>query len=435
MRPGRPLLVMLAGWTALGLAAAWRAALLPAWQAAGVLLAGVALADLWLLLRTATPAVRRSAAAIMPQGVWCPVRLVLTHSERRRLRLDVHDLHPPEIAVRGQPAAVRIPPGAAVRVAYALAANERGRRDFAGCDLRLYSPAGLWTQRRHTGPRQHLRVYPNFAEISHYTLLAAGDRLAGLGVHRQRRRGTGAEFHQLREYRRGDTLRQIDWKATSRVRKLMAREYDDERDQRLVFLLDCGRRMRHRDAAGRAHLDDALNAILLLAYVALRQGDAVGLLAYGGTERWFPPRRAPDTVHRLLRAVYDLQPSLAVADPLAAAQSLLQRQPRRALVVIVTNSRDEDHPELLRAVQVLRRRHLVLAADLREAGLDEALAAPVMTQAAALRFHAVHDYLAQRHRHHLRLRHLGVRALDLRPDQLPAALLNAYGSIKRAAAL
>jgi uncharacterized protein (DUF58 family) len=435
MSPRPPLVLALCAWTALGLACAWLPALLPAWRAGGVLLAGLAAADLWVLLRTPPPAVRRRVAGIIPQGVWSDVRLELTNRAARPLRLALHDLHPDDAEPRGLPATLALDAHGHGALTYRLRAPTRGERRFAGCDVRLHSPLGLWNRRRRTPPGQDIRVYPNFAEIHHYTLLATSDHLAGLGVRRERRRGSGAEFHQLREYRRGDSLRQIDWKATSRVRKPIAREYQDERDQRLVFMLDCGRRMRHRDRAGRAHLDEALNALLLLAYVALRQGDAVGLLAYGGSTRWLPPRRSPDMVQRLLRCVFDLQPSLAAADPLAAAQTLLQRQPRRALVVFLTNSRDEDHPELLRAVQVLRRRHLVLVADLREASLDVALAEPVRSEALALRFHAVHGYLEDRRRQHERLRHLGTRVLDLRPDQLPAALLNAYGDIKRAALL
>ena len=435
LTPRRPLLLAVGAWTALGLAGAWLPGLLPLWQGAGLLLAGLAAADLWQLRATPVPAVEREVAGILPQGTWCDVRLRLTNGATRPLWLDVHDLHPNDAAVRGLPATLRLPAPGGATLRYRLRAPTRGWRRFAGCDLRLHSPLGLWGRRRPCPPAQAVRIYPNFAEIGRYTLLASSDHLAGLGVRHQRRRGIGAEFHQLREYRRGDSLRLIDWKATSRVRKPISREYQEERDQRLVFLLDCGRRMRHRDRVGHAHLDEALNAMLLLAYVAMHQGDAVGLLAYGGEERWLPPRRAPDTVERLLRMVFDLQPSLAVADPLAAAQTLLARQPRRALVVFLTNSRDEDHPELLRAVQVLRRRHLVLVADLREASLDAALAEPVRSETEALRFHAVHGYLEDRRRHHERLAHLGVRVLDLRPEQLPPALLNAYSSIKRAALL
>ncbi len=435
MRPRRPLLIALALLTLSAVAAARWPGLMPAWQAMALLLAGLAVADAWLLLRTPAPRVQRRIAAILPQGVWSRVQLSLTNPTRRTLRLDLHDLHPPDTGVRALPTTLSLPPEARLEHEYGLRPPERGEHHFAGCDLRLHSPAGLWDRRRRVGPAQALRVYPNFREISHYTLLAASDRLAGIGVRRQRRRGTGAEFHQLREYRRGDALRQIDWKATSRMRKPIAREYQDERDQRLLFLLDAGRGMRHLGRDGRSHLDDALNAVLLLAYVAVHQGDAVGLMAYGGEQRWFAPRKDPDTVNRLLRAVFDVQPSLSVGDPLAAARDLLRQQPRRSLVVLVTNGRDEDHPELLRAVQVLRRRHLAVVADLREAGLDTALATPIESEGEALRFHATHAYLANRRRHHERLQHLGVRVLDLRPDQLPVALVNTYFDIKRSALL
>lgn len=430
LSPGRPLVLATGGWTALGIISAWLPELLLPWQGVGVLLAGLSGADLWLLWATPRPRMTRKVAGILPQGVWCDVRLDLANSADRPLRVDLHDLHPADAESACLPATLLLRRRGRAALSYRLRAPERGLRHFAGCDLRLHSPLGLWGRRLRAGPERTVRVYPNFAEIRHYTLLAASDHLAGLGVRRQRRRGTGAEFHQLREYRRGDALRQIDWKATSRMHEPIAREYQDERDQRLVFLLDCGRRMRHRDRTGRSHLDEALNALLLLAYVAIRQGDAVGLLAYGGLQRWLPPRRAPDTVQWLLRNSFDLQPSLAVADHLAAAQTVLRRQPRRALVVFLTNSRDEDQAELLRAVQVLRRRHLVLVANLREAVLDAALAAPVGTASEALRFHAVHAYLEERSQRHERLKHLGGQVLDLRPDQMPAALLNAYGGIK-----
>ena len=71
-----------------------------------------------------------------------------------------------------------------------------------------------------------------------------------VGARLQRRRGEGTEFHELRDYRIGDSLRKIDWKATARVARLVSREYRDERNQQVVLLLDCGRRMAgERDVA------------------------------------------------------------------------------------------------------------------------------------------------------------------------------------------
>jgi uncharacterized protein (DUF58 family) len=434
IRPGRKLLLMLAVWTVIGLGAVWWKPGGILWQGFGLLLAAAAVTDLFQLLRTPLPGVSRRIRHNLPLGVWSKVHLTIENPVSRPLAIRAHDLHPAEFEVQGLPWGLRLDPRGAATRDYRVRPPSRGDFAIPGCALRLSSPMNLWTRTATVPVDASIRVLPNFAEISHYTLLATADRLGQLGVRLRRRRGTGAEFHQLREYRRGDSLRQIDWKATSKVRKLISREYQEERDQRLLFLLDCGRRMRHADGE-RGHLDEALNALLLLAYVAVHQGDSVGLMTYGGPRRWFAPRKDPDTVNRLLNAVYDLQPSLEAADPLQAARELIRTLDRRALVVIITNSRDEDNLEMETAIRLLRRRHLVVLADLRETALDLALQEPIMGREDALRFHAVQDYLETR-RHHLeRLRHNGARVLDLLPGQLPIALVNQYLEIKRGGVL
>ena len=141
-------------------------------------------------------------------------------------------------------------------------------------------------------------------------------RLAGLsvelasrsvGARLQRRRGEGTEFQELRDYRVGDSLRKIDWKATARSSRLISREYRDERNQQVVLMLDCGRRMLAQDDQ-LAHFDHVLNASLALASIALRQGDAVGMLACSGQQqRWLPPQQGSGGMDMLLGAGYDLQ--------------------------------------------------------------------------------------------------------------------------------
>jgi uncharacterized protein (DUF58 family) len=281
---------------------------------------------------------------------------------------------------------------------------------------------------------EQVRVFPNFREIARYALLATDHRLSRMGVRPRQRRGEGSDFHQLREYRAGDSLRQIDWKATSRIRRLISREYQDERDQQVVFLLDCGRRMRHVED-GTAHLDQALNAMLLLSHVAALQGDAVGFLSFGGTSRWFPPQKGGNLVRSILARTYDIESSTDAADYLLAARELLPRQRRRALVVVMTNTRDEDHADLVSAVRLLQRRHLVVVANLRESMLDRTLSQAVRGFDSALRFQAVGEYLDSRRRSLGELRHLGAVVLDLLAPQLPAALVNNYLSIKGSNAL
>src|SRR4030095_9059656 len=160
------------------------------------------------------------------------------------------------------------------------------------------------------------------------------------------RRGTGLASPQLRDYHEGDTLRQVDWKATSRRGRLIAREYEDERDQQIVFLLACGRRLIAR-AAALSHFDEVLNAVLLLAFVALRGGDAAGLMTFAdATQRFVPPRKGRDTINAFLNTLYTAQPTTRPPDYYNAAVELSRRLKRRSLVVVVSNLRDEDEETL-----------------------------------------------------------------------------------------
>jgi uncharacterized protein (DUF58 family) len=398
------------------------------------LVLGLAVLDAYLSRRERGPGLSREAKRSIPVGVWSEIGLELYNRSGRRQRVKVHDHHPPWFEVESMPQTLLLPDRRSARIRYRVRPTRRGDGLFPGCDLVTLSPLGLWERRRFLEVRDRVRVFPNFREISRYALLATDNRLSQMGVRRRQRRGEGNDFHQLREYRSGDSLRQIDWKASSRYRKLISKEYQDERDQQVVFVLDCGRRMRHAES-DRVHLDEALNAMLLLAHVADQQGDAVGFLAFGGQRRWLPPRKGGVVVRQLLEQTYDLEATNEASDYLVTARELMSLQSRRALVVVLTNTRDEDQQDLITAVQLLRRRHLVVVANLRESMLDEALEHPVHDIDTALRFHAVNDYLESRRKSQERLKHQGAIALDLLAPQLPVALVNNYLTIKASGSL
>ena len=237
------------------------------------------------------------------------------------------------------------------------------------------------------------------------------------------------EFHRLRDYRAGDSLRQIDWKATSRYRRAISREYQEERDQQVMFLLDCGRKMHALDG-NLSHFDYTLNALLLLANVALRQGDSVGLMTFSGEQRWLAPRKGVSTLNLLLNSIYDLSTSTAPSDYLNAALQAQRRLSKRSLIVVMSNLRDEDSEELTLALQILRRKHLVLLASLRETVLGETLDADVTSFDQALRVAATHRYLTRRRTAHERLTANGALWLDVEPAQLSVQLVNRYLDVK-----
>ncbi|MEN8179217.1 MAG: DUF58 domain-containing protein [Pseudomonadota bacterium] len=429
MYPDRNQITLLAALALTGLLAA----LFAGWGVAWKLFVAIALVwiliDLYLVVRSTLPAVKRSMRSSIPVGAWSDVRLQLTNATPRNLRVSIHDHHPADFQIEGLPLAVSLPAERKITLTYRIKPQQRGDGHFPGINLTLHSPLGLWRRKRFLKLADRVSVFPNFREISRYTLLAIDNHLSQMGIRRRQRRGEGSDFHQLREYRTGDSLRQIDWRASSRYHRLISKEYQDERDQQLIFLLDCGRHMRHQDAAG-AHLDHALNAMLLLSYVAQQQGDAVGFLTFGGQQRWQPPQKGGELIRRLLERTYDLQASLEAADYLEVARKLMPLQRRRSLVMILTNSRGEDQNELSRAVRLLSRRHLVVIAQLRERSLDSVLTEPIQDFEAALRFQGVVDYLDSRRQGHEALQHHGALLLDTLPEKLPVALVNSYLDIK-----
>jgi uncharacterized protein (DUF58 family) len=434
VRPAHALVGLLLAWALLGVLVVFAGVDAAAWHFAGIALAGTVLLDALVLWRTPTPTARRDLPHVVPVGVETEGWLHLHAAGRVGVHVEAHEGLPGDWPLLGLPRALHLAPGRESSVAYRFTALERGGVGITHCHLRLASPLRLWRQRRLVPLAQTLRVYPNFAPLAKFALFSAEKASRVVGAHIARHRGEGTEFQQLREYRVGDPMRQIDWKASRRAHKLISREYQHERNQQVLLLLDTGRRMLAKDDA-LSHFDHVLTAALVVSYLALRQGDAVGLLASGGAHRWRAPRRGLGAVDTLLNAVYDLQAEPVATDYLAAATELTLRQSRRSLVLLVTNVRDEDIEDLLAAVKLLQRRHLVCVASLREGALDAGLERPVANLEQAIGLGALAQYLGERDRAHKALRSQGVTVLDVTCPQLPAALVETYLSVKRAGRL
>lgn len=434
MRPAARLVAVAGAWLALSVAAAFLEPLLVPWAVAGLACLAVALVDAILAKRRAPLGAERTHSSSLALGAWSAVKLRVLNPGPERETIDVWDGVPASLETEGLPRRIDLPPASGAEIEYRVRALRRGEAVFGGAELLRASPLGLWIVRERAGPVASVRVYPNFAAVAGFTLHALESRIQLMGIRRKRLRGEGFEFRQLRDYQAGDVLRQIDWKATSRRRKPISREYQEERDQRIVVVLDCGRRMRAVDGE-LTYFDHCLNAVLLLAYLALRQGDAVSLSTFGGVDRYLPPVKGRASMTALLNAVYDLEPTLEPPDFLEAATRVQARQGRRALVLVVTNQRDEDDDDLRPALELLRKRHLVVLASLREVAVDALAETRIATHADALRSCAALDYLASRRRALERASGLGALQVDVPPSKLPLALAEKYLEIKRAGRL
>ncbi len=363
-------------------------------------------------------------------GVDNDVRIRVQHQLKRPLQIEINDDYPQQVAIVNLPVSLRIEPQHHADIDYQLRPLQRGDAHFGRLFIRVLSRLQFWQYRIQRAGAETVRIYPNFRSIANFKTLGLHQQTGQMGIHIKPRRGQGLDFHQLREFREGDSLNQIDWKATARMRKPIAREYQDERDQDIIFMIDCGRRMHARHGE-LSHFDHVLNAFLLTSHVALKQGDAVGLLSFAGDQRWLSPLKGQHSVNTLMNHVYDLHSSTDSSDFSQAAQQLISHQRKRSLIILITNLHDEDADDLQPAIQLLRRQHLVIVANLREQFLDDNLQQPITDFKSALAYAGTSEFLGKRHRLLETLRKQGVFIADALPHRLHVDLINEYLALKR----
>jgi uncharacterized protein (DUF58 family) len=386
----------------------------------------------------APPRLIRMMPAALAVGVKRDVSLVIDGVGPQRWNIALYDHSDPSLLTEGMPATLSIGGGRSVTCSYHVTPSRRGEVAFEPADVRVRSRFGLCELLEKLGETATRRVYPDFAQVARYAWLAGDRRLAEIGIKTYHRRGTGTDFQQLAEYRVGDPVRWIDWKATLRFGKPIVREFQNARDQCVMLLVDCGRRMRADDrqsSLGNTHFDQVLNAVMLLSYVALKQGDEVGAMTFGtpaGAEKSFPPRKGVNALNLLMGELFAVQPTPTHSDYIAAARDLLRRHRKRSLVVLITNFRDEDSTELGNALRLLRTRHLVLLASLREGITRELASQPLTSTDAAVEIASAHLFEQSRRDAFNRLAARDALMVDAEPERLGIELVNRYQAAKGA---
>ncbi len=442
MIPGRPLVLLGIAPLVMALLTLFDRSLIVPMLAADLGIVLLAAFDA-LLARRPLIGVRRTAPEVLSIGRPNPVLLELRSRSARRLEVTVTD----DLFFGAQsadlPLSVTLAARGRAELRYRVLPDRRGAYQLGDHHLRYRSPLGLWIRQLNISARTAVRVYPDVQAVRTYELLARQNREHEL-FRSSRLRGGESEFERLRDYRREDEFRTIDWKATARRRKLTAREYQLERNQAVVFALDAGRLMTAQ-SGDLSLFDHALNATLMLSHVAARGGDRVGLVAFADeVKRYLPPTAGRRASGHIIQAGYDLHPALVETDYRVVSDALGLRLRQRALLVFFTQVVDEvAAAELGRLMVGLLPRHLPLVVLLRDVELEQILApAPASTRGGgggAARGGAPNEWYvrgaaaarsSRRDRVKQELARRGALVLDVRPGQLTPALINRYLEIK-----
>jgi uncharacterized protein (DUF58 family) len=429
--PHLPLVIVLIAPALLSLGLLWYPDLILLVATMDLVIGTVALADLLSLPGKRVLDAERNTLRIVSVQQRHPVALTINNRSGRTWNVWIRDDLPREIACDPEQMARRLPPRSRTTVHYELRASRRGSFVLENVYVRVRSLLGLW-QRYLTYPsRSVLHVYPDMKQLGEYALLARTNRLSLVGVRRTRKVGQDHDFERLRDYTPDDNHKHVDWRTTARRNKLTVKDFQTSQSQRIIFLLDCGRMMTNQ-AAGLSLLDHSLNAMLMLSYVALHQGDAVGLICFSDEiHNFVPPRGGRGQMNKLLHASFNRFPQLVESRYDQAFFYLSAHCRKRSLVVLMTNVIDEVNAhQVERYLSTLVGRHLPLGVLMRDHQLFDAANQPNPREAALYRAAAAAHILTWRQQVLTDLQHKGVLSLDVFPEDMTAPLVNRYLEIK-----
>jgi uncharacterized protein (DUF58 family) len=343
----------------------------------------------------------------------------------------LRDEHPHEIPADAVILGGQAAPYGLAELRYHLRPVRRGDFAFGDINIRYPSALGTFTRQARYPAQAQVKVYPNVLDVRKYDLLARKGLLFELGLRPARIFGQGAEFERLREYNTDDEFRRINWKATARRGKPIAAEYETERSQYILSAIDTGRLMRP-PIGDLAKLDYAINAALMLSYVATLKGDHVGMLSFADDVRtYLAPRRGRGQFYRMLEALYNVQFEPVEADYARALTYLGIKHKRRSLVVLFTDlvTLEAARP-LIAHMARLAQRHLPLCVVISDPNITR-LAAQEAHSSEAVYERAVAEMLLDERQVVLDTLHRsGVLTLDVPADKLSVALINKYLELK-----
>jgi len=362
----------------------------------------------------------------------------------------VDDLPPALVA---DPATHRLTafPRVPANVRYRVEPTERGDWETGWLYVRYRSPLGLAERWAMAPLTQKVRVYPALRTGEEQQIFLARSRQIDLQLRQARQRGLGRDFESLRDYREGDDLRDVCWTASARRGGLITRQYQTERSQAVWIVLDCGRLMRSRVSAtapgqsalpvaepgARVHskLDFACTTAVALAQLALFSGDRVGLLAYGqGIQQRLLPGRGAAHLRQLIESLAQVRAETSEADHLRATATLNRLQPRRSLILWVTDLAETAmRPEVIDGAMQLLRRHVLLFVAMAQPEVDRIADARPKNVEQMFRAAAAQEMAGRRELLLARLHEHGALTLDLNPEALTSAVLNNYLTVKERA--
>ncbi|MDO5615729.1 MAG: DUF58 domain-containing protein [Cruoricaptor ignavus] len=325
----------------------------------------------------------------------------------------------------------KIASGKNVFLQYILEPKERGEYSFGNLNIFAESPIGFISKRFQFQKDAVLPCYPSFIHLRKYELMALQNEFLLGGIKKIRKLGHTMEFEQIKEYVQGDDVRTINWKATSKRNQLMVNQYQDEKSQRVIMLVDKGRTMQ-MPFKGLSLLDYSINATMALSHIILKKSDRAGMMTFSRkAENKVSAENKSGQLRRISESLYNVQTDFAESDFGRLYQDVKYSIGQRSLVLLFTNFETLD--AVNRQMKYLRgiaKNHLLVVVFFKNSEVQDIIHSnpenmqEIYDEIIAEKFEFEKKLIIQE------LRKYGIFSIYTLPENLNIEVINKYLEIK-----
>ena len=361
------------------------------------------------------------------------VRVSVRNNSKQFVQMSLRDELPVGLEQDEPIPEIHLPPKGDCEFSYKIRSLRRGRYSLRSFAMRLRRPGGFVEKEMRISIPAEIRVYPRFSTAEQYHLLARVSQ-RDEDVRRPRRvHGRGTDFESLSMYYPGEDMRLVDWKVSAKRGHLVTRNLQTERGQQISIMIDAGRLMALK-IGEYSRFEHALNATVMLSYVAQKRGDAIAVATFSDcVESFVPPTRGTSIMPRVLDTLSTAAVKQVESDYWQVVGQVMDKLKRRSLLIMMTDVLDAaGSAGLLLNLTRAASRHLVLCVVLTEPKVAAiAESEPTTLEETYLKAAAAHLKL-QRQLALEMMRSRGILTLEASPDTLTVQLIRRYLEIRKA---
>jgi uncharacterized protein (DUF58 family) len=359
------------------------------------------------------------------------VQLTLDNLYAFKLKLQIIDEIPVQFQKRDFLVQVALNAKQSKTYDYLLKPVKRGEYYFGALNCFAMSPLGLSKRRFKFKDQQMVKVFPSFIQMKKYDFLALDSFSRNFGFKKTRRIGHSMEFEQIKDYVKGDDVRDINWKSTAKNNRLMVNQFQDETSQPIYSIIDKGRIMK-MPFEGLSLLDYAINSSLAFSNIALKKNDKVGMLTFSNTINNFIKAKARrPQINAISEELYNVKTDYKVSDFGLLYAHIKRKITQRSLLFLFSNF--EHISSLKRQLPYLKsiaKQHVLVVIFFENTELDKLIHSNPEDIQSIYQKTIANDFAYNKRLMVKELQKNSIQAILTKPEELSINTINKYLEIK-----